>query len=159
LYFQNTFSGVFCFVFSKYFLKVFCPSLNITMQDVMCFLAIADECDSMLESPLPFQIWIVRHHESPRGQQVNPSVLGDLVNWTMNYRRDSTIPLPYNYVKPRLKRTGNSVAYGSTAITSESALVKLISKAAGKNKKVAWVASNCRNTLNGRKNYVLELSK
>jgi Fucosyltransferase, N-terminal len=113
----------------------------------------------MIESGMRFQIWIVRHHESPRHQLVNPSVLGDLVNWTMNYRRDSTIPLPLYYVKPVLKRTGNYFVSGSTANTSQTAPVKLINDAAGKNKKVAWVASNCLYTLNGRKNYVLELSK
>jgi Fucosyltransferase, N-terminal len=113
----------------------------------------------MIESRLRFQIWIVRHHESPRQQHVNPSVLGDLVNWTMNYRRDSTIPLPFNYVKPVLKRTETYDVSGSTANASPTAPVKPINDAAGKNKKVAWVASNCRYTLNGRKNYVLELSK
>jgi glycoprotein 3-alpha-L-fucosyltransferase len=90
------------------------------------------------------KIWIMRHIESPRINQVDPTPLFNLVNWSYSYRRDSTIQAPYGMAM-RIEATPNA---------------KAINYAAGKTKKVAWFVSNCGHTvLNGRPNYVAELEK
>ncbi|XP_074657228.1 glycoprotein 3-alpha-L-fucosyltransferase A-like [Tubulanus polymorphus] len=66
------------------------------------------------------------------------------INWTANYRRDSTIPVPYGFF----------VRY------NESVRFKVLKKnyASGKTKKVAWFVSNC-NDKNERLKLAEELSK
>ena len=97
------------------------------------------------------QIWIAQQVESPRLKQLDPSSLGDLVNWTMNYRRDSTIPSPYGFVTKRRA----SVTETETSNPPEPT----IDYASGKTQKVAWFVSNCKVTTNGRRNYANELNK
>jgi hypothetical protein len=98
-----------------------------------------------------FQIWIVRHHESPRQNLVAPSALSNLVNWTITYRRDSTIQLPYGHMTAR----NYSDAKGRDAEMST------INYAGRKTKKIAWIVSNCERpfVINGRFSYATELSK
>lgn len=91
-------------------------------------------------------------HESPRQNRVDPMSVRYLINWTMNYRRDSTIPVPYGLMtaaKPPDTSSRPSVAPPQPAVNY----------AAGKKKKVAWFVSNCGDTRNGRGNYVAELNK
>ncbi|XP_074658513.1 glycoprotein 3-alpha-L-fucosyltransferase A-like [Tubulanus polymorphus] len=66
------------------------------------------------------------------------------LNWTSNYRRDSTIPIPY----------------GLFVRFNESVRFKIPNRnyASGKTKKVAWFVSNC-NEKNDRRKLAKELSK
>src|SRR6218665_2407534 len=41
------------------------------------------------------QIWVALYLEPPHQRPLNSRALGDLVNWTMSYRPDSTIVTPY----------------------------------------------------------------
>jgi hypothetical protein len=97
------------------------------------------------------QIWIVRHHESPREHIVDPFYLKNLVNWTITYRRDATIQVPYGYMTPLHQPKHQSQAGRSPEQTHNYAT--------GKTKKIAWFVSNCGLTTNGRTNYVAELNK
>ncbi|XP_055297148.1 glycoprotein 3-alpha-L-fucosyltransferase A-like [Sitodiplosis mosellana] len=69
----------------------------------------------------------------------------DVINWTISYRYDSTIAVPYNkwlYYDPRIKQKEQDRNY-----------------AANKTKKVAWFVSNCVSAINGRLEYAKELQK
>ena len=91
----------------------------------------------------PGQIWIFFTLESP--MQFSPEMFSDSsYNYTASYRRDSVLVTPYEkYVKVRVddKQEHPQKDYAS-----------------GKNKSVAWFASNCL-TVNGRREYVEELRK
>jgi len=89
------------------------------------------------------QIWIARHHESPKMNRINPNVMKDLVNWTSSYRRDSTIATGF---------------YGRYAKTVNVTSLVEDNYAAGKTRKVAWLVSNCH-PYNNRWTYVQELAK
>jgi Fucosyltransferase, N-terminal len=102
-----------------------------------------------------FQIWIVQYHESPRLPVVDSTALGDLVNWTVTYRRDSTIQFPYGFMLPKDQPKHTATNKAKIAQSSSPA----VNYAAGKKKKVAWIVSNCNDARNGRNNYVTELQK
>ena len=92
----------------------------------------------------PGQIWIAQHMECPTKNRINPSSVGDLINWTASYRRDSTVPFNYGQfddVKPKL--TVNAVG---------------TNYAKGKSKLVAWYVSNCHAS-NNRMGYAKKLSR
>ncbi|XP_029656706.1 glycoprotein 3-alpha-L-fucosyltransferase A-like [Octopus sinensis] len=89
------------------------------------------------------QIWIYMTQECPF---FNPSVkhLGNKINWTINYRQDSTIVYPYGKFR-----------YFNKSVRQK---VQVQNYATGKTKKVAWFVSNCRPS-NNRMGYAKELGK
>ncbi|ELU10959.1 hypothetical protein CAPTEDRAFT_172884 [Capitella teleta] len=94
--------------------------------------------EDMFEKP-PGQIWILWLLESPMNT-IGYSHLGNRVNWTATYRRDSTIVTPYEKFL--------SFANASAVIRAGSS----VNYAAGKTKMAAWFVSNC-----GAKNQRWEL--
>ena len=92
-------------------------------------------------NPKIVKIWY--ELESPIHSQ--PTVeLDNRINWTANYRRESTIVTPYEKFVP--------FDYAETQNKTK------INHAATKTKMVAWFVSNCRDK-NGRLNYAKELGK
>jgi len=92
----------------------------------------------------PRQIWIAQLRESPLHNRIDPDSLRGLINWTVSYRRDSTVVLPYGWVLPNASNTASGE--GS------------FNYSAGKTKLVAWFVTNC-NAGNQRLRYAQELSK
>jgi hypothetical protein len=91
-------------------------------------------------------------HESPRQNRVDPWSIRHLLNWTLNYRRDATIPVPYGYLTTKESPATDSQHAEALSMSS-------INYAAGRTKKIAWFVSNCGSTRNGRINYFTELNK
>ena len=90
------------------------------------------------------QIWITQHLESPHHNRMDPSALSNLVNWTVSFRQESTVALPY--------------AAWDFRNESNKQNLSEINYAKGKTKKVAWFVSNCADK-NGRLHYGNELKK
>lgn len=111
----------------------------------------------MLKDLLPKrnnQIWIMTGGESPpltaAMEILDSRALTDLVNWTMIYRRDATIP----YTRGKFETFPNFTRIDDYHMTGG------VNYAAGKTKKVGWMVSNCNYTVNsGRGNYAKKLSK
>jgi len=77
-----------------------------------------------------FQVWILRYTEGPfRSHSVQPT---DVFNWTVTYRRDSDIPIPYNrwvYYDERVKQNAeldHNYAANKTKKASCTAVVLLL---------------------------------
>lgn len=90
----------------------------------------------------PNQLWMLYFLESPK--HTKPLKYPELFNWTLTYRRDSTVVDPYRrwmYYNPKVRQKHQEMNY-----------------AANKTKKVAWFVSNCK-AANKRLEYALELSK
>eukprot|EP00914_Ancora_sagittata_P000822 GHVO01002208.1.p1 GENE.GHVO01002208.1~~GHVO01002208.1.p1 ORF type:complete len:299 (+),score=24.45 GHVO01002208.1:31-897(+) len=87
----------------------------------------------------PGQIWILWLLESPMNT-MGYSHLGNRVNWTATYRRDSTIVTPYEKFVP-FRNASTVMSAGPT-----------VNYAQGKTKMAAWFVSNC-----GAKNQRWEL--
>lgn len=112
---------------------------------------------SMLNEMLPkpkHQIWVMTGGESPpltaRMNILDARALKDLVNWTLIYRRDATIPNP----------NGKFETFSNFTRIDDYRLADGVNYAAGKTKKVGWFVSNCNfSTNSGRGNYAKELSK
>ena len=90
----------------------------------------------------PQQVWFYFVLENPLNVVMNADGYAGVFNWTMSYRRDSEIYTPYGKFTP-LKE-------GSTEYFTGHEL-------AGKDKQVAWLASNCQ--ANKRMEYVMELEE
>jgi len=111
----------------------------------------------MLKNLLPKsrnQVWIVTGGESPPlNSHMNifdSHGLGNLINWTMFYRRDSTISVPY----------GKFETFPNFTRIEDYPLHEGVNYATGKTKQVAWFVNNCDyGTHSGRGNYANELSK
>ncbi|XP_013390895.1 glycoprotein 3-alpha-L-fucosyltransferase A-like [Lingula anatina] len=91
---------------------------------------------------LPHQRWVWVTHESSCYSGEAGGAWAGMFNWTMTFRRDSTIFTPYQYVVEREK----PLVKNFTAIALK------------KTKLVAWVVSNCH-TKSNRERYVAELKK
>jgi Fucosyltransferase, N-terminal len=48
----------------------------------------------------PHQVWIAQHWESAKHDRINTRIASDLINWTVSYRRDSTIAISYGKYVP-----------------------------------------------------------
>jgi len=90
------------------------------------------------------QLWIVQHWESAlKNDRINTWLLRRHVNWTVSYRRDSTI----------------AVSYGKYARkTNVNSSEQIVDYSGGKSKQVAWIVSNCH-AKNNRLDYAHELAK
>ena len=96
----------------------------------------------------PNQVWIMFINECPN-RSWNMRNYKDWFNWTLTYRHDAVISLPYfrfNFLtEPRNKSSRASLANRNYA--------------KGRVKKVAWFVSNCVITKSGRRAYATELQK
>lgn len=90
------------------------------------------------------QIWAMSTLEIPQNTQ-SPSKYSHFFNWTMTYRRDSTIVTPYF-----------KFLYYDTPSPKNKFKENI---AAGKTKAVAWMVSNCRLVSSGRMTYARKLAK
>jgi len=89
------------------------------------------------------QLWIAQHKESAMHDRIDTWLLRRYINWTVSYRRDSTVAISYG------KYVRNARADSTQQTTDYSA---------GKIKQVAWVVSNCY-AKNNRLEYAHELAK
>ncbi|CAH8875885.1 unnamed protein product [Trichobilharzia szidati] len=95
------------------------------------------------------QAWVAYDYESPIHSRLSYD-LNDKINFTATYRFDSTIRTPYGMYTPNPsanKDKGNNTK-----------LSRLENVAAGKDKAVAWIVSNCH-PHSPRKSYADELAK
>lgn len=138
---------------SEHLEKINCPVTNCLFTSNRSYSRVADALvisefhanDAWFFNPKPSnQIWVAHHFESPYHHRLDPRVLRGLVNWTATYRLDSTISLPY----------------GSWLVLDENPVVpgSMKNYAEGRTRKVAMVASNCKDK-NGRRIYAMELGK
>ncbi|XP_064479873.1 glycoprotein 3-alpha-L-fucosyltransferase A-like [Ornithodoros turicata] len=88
------------------------------------------------------QIWVLFGMESPVHTYRAILALNGRINWTLNYRRDSDIPFPYEYNFVRLSRKGN---YS-------------LERTLNKTRMAAWFVSHC-DSPSGRSMFVKELQK
>ena len=88
----------------------------------------------------PYQIWFYYVMENPLNVELNNKTLNNKFNWTMSYRRDSEIHVPYG---------------GYTLRTHTKKIKK--SYAEGKSGFAVWMASNCGS--NERNEYVKSLRR
>jgi hypothetical protein len=98
--------------------------------------------DDMPEYHLIDQKWVLYNWEPPSNSPIDKLYpFGDHINWTMSYRHDSDIFVPYGKI---LKCNKN--------------FIKIKYKFHLKNKSIAWIVSNC-DTESKRELYVKELQK
>ncbi|KAK6181433.1 hypothetical protein SNE40_009281 [Patella caerulea] len=113
--------------------------------DAVVFNGVISSLGTPPKRPNPDQIWVVSAWETPyhsRSKVFSNQGWKDQINWTMTYRLDSDIPVPYGLVKKNENKSNKD--YG-TIMTN-------------KKKMVAWVVSNC-NTPGQRKKYVEQLKE
>jgi len=91
----------------------------------------------------PHQLWIAQHWESAMHDRITTWLVRRYINWTVSYRRDSTVAISYG-------------KFARTKIASHSE--QEVDYSAGKTKDVAWLVSNCR-ARNNRLEYAHELAK
>jgi len=89
------------------------------------------------------QLWIAQHWESAMHDRIDTWLVRRYINWTVSYRRDSTVAISY----------GKYARKTNTDSTQE-----IIDYSAGKTKQVAWIVSNCY-AANSRLEYAHELAK
>ena len=92
---------------------------------------------------LPHQLWIAQHWESAVHDRINTWLVRRYINWTVSYRRDSTLAISYG-------------KFARTKIANSSE--PEVDYSAGKTKDVAWIVSNC-DAKNDRLEYAHELAK
>lgn len=90
------------------------------------------------------QIWAMSSLEVPQNTQ-SPRKYSNFYNWTMTYKRDSTIVTPYF-----------KFLYYDQPLSANKLNDNL---AIGKTKTVAWMVSNCRLVSSGRMTYARKLAK
>ncbi|CAH8642114.1 unnamed protein product [Heterobilharzia americana] len=99
------------------------------------------------------QVWVAYDYEAPVHTRLRYE-LNDKINFTATYRFDSTIRTPYGMYTENTPLPPPP----PTTKSNETRLVKLKSVAAGKEKYVAWIVSNC-NSHSPRYLYASELAK
>lgn len=95
------------------------------------------------------QIWAFLTDESPQHTFMSGAKLKDfngVFNWSMTYRMDSDIPVPYGRTEIRNKPSKSKIDFYQWLLTKKSDVL------------VAMLSSNC-NSNNHRKEYVKELQK
>ena len=89
------------------------------------------------------QLWIAQHWESAKHDRINTRLLRQHINWTVSYRRDSTV----------------AISYGKYAQTTQNkSSEQIVDYSARKTKQVAWIVSNCH-AKNNRLEYAHKLAK
>jgi len=89
------------------------------------------------------QLWIAQHWESAMNDRINTWLIQRYVNWTVSYRRDSTVAVSYGKYAHKTNNESNQ---------------QRVDYSAGKTKQVAWIVSNCH-AANNRLEYAHELAK
>jgi len=89
-------------------------------------------------------------YDPPVGYSIKKELLENFFNWSMSYRQDADIQLPYGSFRPlrqneEHRRTGNENRINEKYLNGSSAIV-------------AWMASHCP-TESKREDYVRELRK
>ena len=100
----------------------------------------------------PHQSYVFFNLENPHNQWNDLSRFNGFFNLTMSYRKDSDIPILYGKTVPMTDREKHDF---QSAYRSKS--LRIIVE--GKEKLVAWFASNCGPTRSRREEYVKELQK
>ena len=100
------------------------------------------------------QLWVIQELESPARWGGFPE-FKNLVNFTSTFRWDSTIPFPY----ARFISSDSPIRkhYHGISISLARNDSDLVLK--NKDREVAWLVSNCQQTVNNRWDYAMELSK
>jgi alpha-1,3-fucosyltransferase len=86
---------------------------------------------------------------------LDTTTLGNFFNWTLTYRWDSDMVMPYGYVRP----TGIVPLHPSKDEMKQLISNQKINHAAGKTKMAAWMVSNCLTQRSGRNEMVKILQK
>ena len=114
---------------------------------------------------VPGQIWVLFTLESPAYPLVrhhNLSRLNGLFNWTMTYRWDSDVPVPYGLILPRdpLSATVRLHALPEAVrrVLPKRPTLERRKRPWRKDRLLAWMVSNC-DTPSRREDYVTELRK
>ncbi|XP_046638191.1 alpha-(1,3)-fucosyltransferase C-like [Daphnia pulicaria] len=84
-----------------------------------------------------YVFWILESAGWP--EYLNTSTLGNFFNWTLTYRWDSDMVMPYGYVRP----TGNVPLHPSENQLKQFMSDQKVNYAVGKTKMAAWFVSNC----------------
>ena len=103
------------------------------------------------------QLWVLFCLESPAYplvRQHSLARLNGLFNWTMTYRWDSDVPVPYGLVLPRRDRLSQAVR----AVLPRRPELARCRPPRHKRRLLAWMVSNCQ-TPGQRELYVAELQK
>ena len=95
-----------------------------------------------------YVFWLLESADWP--EYLDTSPMGNYFNWTLTYRWDSDMVMPYGYVRP----TGNVPLHPSEDQMRELIANQKINYATGKTKMAAWMVSNCYNTNSGRNEMV-----
>jgi alpha-1,3-fucosyltransferase len=81
--------------------------------------------------------WILESAGWP--EYLNTRNLGNFFNWTLTYRWDSDMVMPYGYVRP----TGKVPLHPSENQLKQLMFDQKVNYAEGKTKMAAWMVSNC----------------
>ena len=111
------------------------------------------------------QIWVLFSLESPAYRLVrrrNLSRLNGLFNWTMTYRWDSDVPVPYGLVLPRAPLSDavrlSALPEVVQRVLPQRPTLERSRRPRPKKGLVAWMVSNC-DTPSRREQYVTDLRK
>ena len=133
--------------------------------DAVVFHLLEIQVNGLPKWRAPGQIWVLFSLESPAYplvRQANLSRLNGLFNWTMTYRWDSDVPVPYGLVLPRDPLSGTvrdlHLPRAVRRVLPRRPTLQRSSRPRRKARLVAWMVSNC-NTPGGREQYVSELRK
>jgi hypothetical protein len=84
-----------------------------------------------------YVFWILESAEWR--EYLNTTTLGKFFNWTLTYRWDSDMVMPYGYVRP----TGNVPLHPSENQLEQLMSDQKVNYAAGKTKMASWMVSSC----------------
>ncbi len=86
-------------------------------------------------------------------ESLNTSTLGNFFNWTLTYRWDSDMVMPYGYVRP----TRNVPLHPSGNQLKQLMSDQKVNYAEGKTKMAAWFVSNCVDNVHSNRNEMVKL--
>jgi hypothetical protein len=86
-----------------------------------------------------YVFWLLESAGWPEYLPMHTSSLGNIFNWTLTYRWDSDMVMPYGYVRP----TGKVPLHPSEDQLKQLMSVQKVNYAAGKTKMASWMVSNC----------------
>jgi len=144
--FENVRDGQYEFVSAKCPVQECSITSNESLSDFVDVLLISEMSYFNYLQYLPkpaHQLWIAQHWESAMHDRIHTWLVRRYINWTVSYRRDSTL----------------GISYGKFArVRNDDGNQQTVDYSAGKTKQVAWLVSNC-NAKNNRLAYAHELAK
>lgn len=136
-------------------------AVNVEDFDAIIFHALNVKTNDLPQRRSPHQIYVFLDLESEIFHPIpNDNVYKMFYNWTMTYRRDSTLMRPYGvvrridtmeYIPPHIPAVWKDVSDGIIGNETDQRI-------RGKKKLVSWFASNCR-TCSKREVYVKALQQ